>query len=171
MAENVRVMSRLRTVHWLFALSVALFVSGIGFVIASARTTRQPVAVEAPATSPVASVKQVMGGITGPAATVVYNAVGTFVSAAGVKEVAPQNDEEWAAVGNSAAALVESGNLLLLGDRVLDQGDWITMTRAMIDAGQLALKAAEAHDTEGILSAGSTINDTCDACHAKYQRQ
>jgi hypothetical protein len=45
------------------------------------------------------------------------------------------------------------------------------MTRAMIEKGQLAIKAAEAHDKEGILDAGSAINDTCDTCHAKYQRQ
>ena len=41
------------------------------------------------------------------------------------------------------------------------------------DAARLhqAIKAAEAHDKEGILDAGSAINETCDACHAKYQRQ
>ena len=35
--------SDMRTVHWLFIVSVALFISGIGFIIASARTrTPQP---------------------------------------------------------------------------------------------------------------------------------
>jgi len=161
----------MRIVHWLFAVSVALFVSGIGFVVAGARTTRLAPAADVPVTTPVATIKQIMNGIVAPAAGVVYNAVGTFVSVEGVKEVAPQNDEEWAAVGNSAAALVESGNLLLLGDRAVDNGDWITMTRAFIDAATPALKAAEAKSTEGILSAGSEINETCDNCHAKYQRQ
>jgi len=129
----------MRIVHWLFVVSVALFVSGIGFVVAGARTTRLAPAADVPVTTPVASIKQIMNGIVAPAATVVYNAVGTFVSAEGVKEVAPQNDEEWAAVGTSAATP--------------------------------ALKAAEAKSTEGILAAGSEINDTCDNCHAKYQRQ
>lgn len=164
-------MGTMRTVHWLFVVSVALFVTGIGFVIASGRTPQQAAADEAPLLAPVASVKQIMNGITAPAATVVYNAVGTIVNTEGIKDFAPQNDEEWAVVGNSAAALVESGNLLLIGNRVLDNGDWVTMTRAMIDTGTLALKAAEAKDTEGILSAGSEINETCDNCHAKYQRQ
>ena len=58
-----------------------------------------------------------------------------------------------------------------LGDPAVDNGDWITMTRAFIDAATPALKAAEAKSTEGILAAGSEINDTCDNCHAKYQRQ
>lgn len=162
----------MRTLHWLFVVSVALFISGIGFVIAGARTARQAAPVdEAPVTTPVATVAQIMNGIVSPNANVVYNAVGTFISTEGVKEVAPQNDEEWAAVGNSAAALVESGNLLLLGARVIDTEDWITMTRAFMDASQMALKAAEAKDKDAILTAGSELNETCDTCHAKYQRQ
>ena len=45
------------------------------------------------------------------------------------------------------------------------------MTRAMMDKGQLALKAAQDRNVEGILIAGGDINETCDNCHAKYQRQ
>ena len=163
----------MRTIQWLFVVSVLLFISGIGFVIAAARTSREApaAAAEVPVAVPVATIKQVMSGITQPAATAVYSAVGTVVNAEGVKETAPQNDEEWAALASQAAALVESGNLLLMGNRVVDTGDWVTMTRAMIEKGQLAIKAAEAHDKEGILDAGSAINDTCDTCHAKYQRQ
>jgi hypothetical protein len=97
----------MRTLHWLFLVSVALFIFGIGFVIAGARSARLAPAVEAPVTTPVASIKQIMGGITGPAANVVYNAVGTIVNTEGVKQIAPQNDE-WAVVANNAAALVES---------------------------------------------------------------
>lgn len=161
----------MRTVHWMLVVSVALFISGIGFVIAGARTAQMATPVEVPVTTPVASVMQIMNGIMAPAAYVVYDAVGTIISVDGVEEIAPQDDEEWAVVANSAAALVESGNLLLLGDRAVDDGDWVTITRALIDAGTIALAAAEAQDTEGILDAGSDINMTCDDCHAIYQRQ
>jgi hypothetical protein len=163
----------MRTIQWLFVVSVALFISGIGFVIAAARTSRDApaAAVEAPVPVPVATIKQVMSGITMPAASAVYSAVGTVVNAEGVKETAPQNDEEWAALASQAAALVESGNLLLMGNRLVDTGDWVTITRAMIEKGQLAISAAEKHDKEGILDAGSAINETCDTCHAKYRRQ
>jgi len=162
----------MRMVHWLFVVSVALFVSGIGFVIAAGRSAPQPLAeAEAPPMVAVGSTKQIMAGITGPAASAVYNAVGTIINSEGIKEIAPQNDEEWTAVANSAAALVESGNLLLIGERVLDNGDWITMARAMIDKGTVALKAAEAKSTEGLLASGGDINATCDNCHAKYLRQ
>ena len=162
----------MRTIQWLFVVSVALFISGIGFVIAAARTSRDAApGAEVPTPVAVASISQVMTGITSPAAQAVYRSVGTVINAEGVKETEPQNDEEWAALASQAAALVESGNLLLMGNRLVDNGDWVTMTRAMIEKSQLALKAAEAHDKEGILDAGSAINDTCDTCHAKYQRQ
>jgi len=162
----------MRMVHWLFVVSVALFVTGIGFVVAAGRSA-PPSAPEnePPPVVPVATVKQIMAGITGPAATVVYNAVGTVINSEGVKEIAPQNDEEWAVVANSAAALVESGNLLLVGNRLVDNGDWVTMARDMIEKGTVALKAAEAKSTEGILGSGGNLNETCDNCHAKYQRQ
>ena len=168
----MHLISDMRTLHWLFLVSVALFISGIGFVIAGARAGRQGApADEAPATAAIASIAQIMGGIVQPSALTVYNAVGTFINTDGVKEVAPQNDEEWATVGNAAAALIESGNLLLLGSRLVDTGDWVKMTRAFMDASAMALKAAEAQDKDGILTAGSELNDTCDTCHAKYQRQ
>jgi hypothetical protein len=165
----------MRTVHWLFVVSVALFVTGIGFVIAAGRTaqTAGPVeaGAEAPVMTPVASIRQICAAIVGPNATVVYGAVGYVVTAAGVEETVPQNDEEWAVVANSAAALVEAGNLFLLGDRAVDRGDWVTMTQAFIDQGKLALAAAEAQSTDGILDSGSNLNTTCDNCHERYQRQ
>lgn len=161
----------MRMVHWLFVVSVALFVSGIGFIVAGARTAQRAVPVEAaPATTPVATVQQIMRGIVAPAATVVFDSVGTIVSTAGIEERAPKTDEEWAEVGSSAAALVESGNLLVMGDRAVDRDDWLKMSRALADAGLAALKAAEAKNADGILSAGEVINESCDNCHQKYQR-
>jgi hypothetical protein len=162
----------MKTVYWLFVVSVALFVSGIAFIIAGARTT-EAAAATAPAveTSPAANVKQIMIGITNPAAFVVYEAVGTKSSAKGVEEIAPQNDEEWAKVGSAAAAVVESGNLMLTGNRAIDTGDWVKMTRDMMAQGQKAMKAAEAKDKDGIVAAGGDLNTTCDNCHARYSRQ
>jgi hypothetical protein len=161
----------MRTVHWLFLVSAALFISGIGFIIASARTPQaEAAAPPAPALTPVASVKQLMVGIVTPAAYTVFDSVSTIVDAKGVHENQPRTDEEWAAVGAGAAALIESANLLLMGNRPVDQGDWMTMTKAMADAGQMALKAANEKSPEGILAAGEAINKTCDTCHEKYSR-
>ena len=122
-------------------------VSGIGFVIASARTPQvEAAAPPAPSLPPVATVKQIMTGIVTPAAYVVFDSVTTIVDAKGVQENQPRTDEEWARVGASAAVLVESANLLLIGNRAVDQGDWVKMSQAMADAGQMALKAADSEE-------------------------
>jgi hypothetical protein len=164
----------MRTVNWLFAVSVALFISGIAFIVAGARTARAAPAASAEAAvalEPAASVKQIMNGITAPAATVIYDAVGSVSNASGIQEIEPRNDEEWARVANNAAALAESGNMLMVPGRAIDTGDWVTISRALVKAATAAIKAAEAKDKEGILTSGSEINETCDNCHAKYQRQ
>jgi hypothetical protein len=155
--------------HWFFLVGV-LFVSGIGFTIAGARAARLAPVVEAPITTPVATVKQIMKGIVAPAATVVFNSVSTTVSFRGTEETFPRNDAEWEAVGTSAAALIESGNLLLMGTRAIDKGEWVKMSQAMIEAGKLALKATQDKSTEGVLAAGERVNVSCDACHRRYQR-
>lgn len=162
----------MRIVYWLFAVSVALFISGIGFVIAAARTAGvgEP-ATEAPVVTPVATTMQIMRGITGPNAQTVYDSVGIIMNADGVKEIEPRTDQEWEVVANAAAAVIESGNLLLIGNRALDTGDWVKMTKAMMEEAQVALKAAQDKNKDAILEAGSPLNDTCDTCHAKYFRQ
>ncbi len=160
----------MKAVHWLFLISLGLFVCGIGFVVAAARSARHASSVTVPVTTPVASVKQIMKGIVGPAATVIFKSVGATMTAQGVDEWAPKTDEEWEAVGNSAAAIVESGNLLMMGTRVLDRGDWIKMSQAMIEGGKEALKAVSAKSAEGVMASGEPINVSCDTCHERYRR-
>lgn len=160
----------MRLRHWFFLVGILLYVCGLGFVIAGARAARDTPAVEAPITTPVASVKQIMNGIVAPSATAVFNSVSTIVSVRGVEENQPRTPEEWDAVGNSAAALVESGNLLMMGSRALDKDDWIKMSQALIDGGKLALKATQDKNPDKLLEAGEPINESCDNCHKKYQR-
>jgi hypothetical protein len=163
----------MRTIHWLFGISVALFISGISFIVVGARAEQRAALAEpaAPTIPPVASVKQLMDGIIQPSATVVFESVGTIVDATGIHEQQPRTDTEWAAVGASAASLVEGANLLLTGDRAVDQGEWVKMTRAMADAAMVVVKATEAKDPQAVLAAGEPLNASCDACHAQYQRE
>ncbi|HEY7189922.1 MAG TPA: hypothetical protein VH436_25375 [Vicinamibacterales bacterium] len=163
----------MRVVNWLFVVSAALFIAGIGFIIAGAREAKKAPAVQAsgpPPPAPVANVKQIMRGIVGPSANVVFESVSTTVSKAGIEEKQPRTEEEWAAVGSSAAALIESANMLTIGGRAIDTGEWVTMSKAMADAGLTALKATEKKDAQGVLAAGEAINTSCDNCHRKYQR-
>jgi len=161
----------MRAMHWLFLVSAALFVVGIAFLVASTRPTGARPAAETVVTTPVASVQQIMRGIVSPAASVVFNSVSTTITLSGTEERAPKTDADWNAVGDSAAALVESGNLLMLGDRAVDTGDWMTMSRALMDASRVALKAIEARNVEALFGSSEAINATCDSCHQRYQRQ
>ena len=165
----------MKTVYWLFAVSSALFISGIAFIIAGERTARAatPAAATAEAieTAPVATIKQIMIGITNPSAYVIYEAVGTKNTAKGIEEIAPQTDEDWAKVESAGAAVVESGNLILTGNRAIDKGDWVKMTHDMMDKATLAMAAAKAKNKDKIIETGGDLNTTCDNCHAKYSRE
>jgi hypothetical protein len=165
--------SRASLVQRLFLVSVALFIAGLVFIIAGARAGRvqAPAHADPPAAPPVATIKQIMNAIVLPNANIIYNAVGTTIDGTKVEETVPKNDKEWTAVGDSAAAIVESGNMLLVGDRLVDKREWLSYTQRFIAAGRAALAAANEKKPDGVLAAGGDLNETCDACHEKYQRQ
>jgi hypothetical protein len=118
-------------------------------------------AAEAQANPPfkvVASVRQIMTAITIPASDAVFGAAGD----------APKSDKEWEKVQQSALALAESGNLLMLPGRSRDSQDWVKESQAMIDAALLAVRAAQAKNTDAISDAGDKIYATCESCHKRY---
>jgi hypothetical protein len=117
---------------------------------------------------PVASIKQLMAGVIDPAADTVWESVGTIISAAGTEERRPRTDKEWEAVRNAALHLTEGGNLLMLGDRAKDHDAWWRMSRALVDAGAVALQAAEEKNVQALFDAGEGITAACDTCHGVY---
>jgi hypothetical protein len=153
-------------------VSAALFISGIAFIVAGARNARAANPAEtAVVMTPVASISQIMNGIVAPASTVIYESVATTVSAAGIEEKLPRTDAEWSHVAINAAMLAEAGNLLVMDDRAVDNGDWVKIAQQLTVAANRALEAAQDRSPDGIIDAGGDINETCDTCHAKYQRQ
>jgi hypothetical protein len=155
----------------LFVVGVALFLSGLVFIVAGARLARRaPAHASDVAITPTASVKQIMQGIVGPAADRVFASVKYTETLKGREEQVPHTDAEWQAVGNDAAALVESGNLLLMKGRRVDDGEWIRMSQMMIDGGRSVLRAAEAKSPDKVLETGEALNVSCDMCHQRYQR-
>ena len=164
----------MKPVHWLFVISLGLFVGSIAFVVAAERTARTAAPVASaparPVAPPVATVKQIMSGVVAPSATSIWDSVATTVSAAGIEEKMPRTDEEWAAVATSAAVLADSAGMLLVEGRNVDAEEWPKMAQAMAAAANKALKAAEAKSADGILEVGDEINQTCDNCHERYSR-
>ena len=144
----------MRTIHLILPAGVVLFfTSGC---------------VPQPAFKPVASVEQLMEATIAPSAEVIFDAVGTVISSSGVEEIAPKDEQEWATVRNNALTLAESGNLLMIGGRARDKGDWMKMSQALVDVGVVALKAAEAKNPEALFEAGGQVHDVCEQCHSKY---
>jgi hypothetical protein len=117
---------------------------------------------------PVATVKQIMESTITPAAEVLFDSVGTVISASGVEEIAPKNEQEWVAVRNSAWTLAESGNLLMIPARAKDNGEWMKMAQALVDVGMVAVKAADSRNPEVLFDAGGQVYVVCQQCHDKY---
>jgi hypothetical protein len=112
--------------------------------------------------------KQLMTWIIDPNATAIWGSVGSVATDKGTEERHPQTDEEWARFRNSAATLVESGNLLMLDGRAVDEDQWMATAKGMSDAAAQVLEAAEAKDVEAYFDAGGTLYEACTACHSKY---
>lgn len=117
---------------------------------------------------PVADTRQLMASILEPAAEVYWDAVGSVDDSTGTTVHYPQTPEAWEAVRNSAYVVAESGNLLMMSPRARDQDEWMDLSRRMIEAGQRAIRAAEARDTAAVFSVGADLYDTCTACHSRY---
>lgn len=154
-------MTDVRTRASLAALALALAVlAGRTFAAQKAPSARTP--------RPVATIKELMTGLIDPAADEVWGAVAVIESASGVEEKAPKTDAEWSAVRAHALTLAESGNLLMLDGRAKDRRVWLAMSRALVDAGEIAARAAEKKDAAGLLDAGEQVFSACALCHQAY---
>lgn len=112
------------------------------------------------AQAPVASLKQMMLDLLHPAS----NELLLFVYRGG-----PENDAEWAAARRSALTLAESASLLMLRERAVDQGEWMTDAKLLADAGAAAYKAAQAQDSAALAAAAASLDASCTTCHRKYR--
>lgn len=116
----------------------------------------------------VGSVQQIMATLIDPNADAVWESVGTIIDERGTEERRPRTGAEWNAVAASALALAESGNLLMLEGRAKDRDAWLRMSRALVDAGETAWKAAQARDVQALMDAGEGVTIACDTCHGLY---
>lgn len=114
------------------------------------------------------SLKQVMEWVIDPNADVVWESVKTISNAKGTTEIYPRTDAQWEAVRNSAATLVEAGNILMLEARVRDDKQWIEYSQRLSRTAELALKATQDKDKEALFDAGGNIYNACKGCHDKY---
>jgi hypothetical protein len=114
------------------------------------------------------SVVELMEGPVGHAAEVYWGSVSTIVDANGITENFPQNDEEWEAVWAAGVTLAESGNLLMMAPRAMDDGEWMKWATDMVDVGVEATKAAESKNPDRVLEVGEQVYNVCTGCHSTY---
>jgi hypothetical protein len=155
----------MRTISRLGPLSIVLF-----FGCSPPPPPAPPPAAAAPPFNAVLNLKQVMEWVIDPAADVIWDSVKSISTETGTREIAPQTDEQWAAVRNAGATLTEQGNMLMIAARARDQKEWIAFARGLIKTADSAIKAAEAKDKDAIFAAGGEIYVVCRGCHAQYAK-
>jgi hypothetical protein len=111
-----------------------------------------------------------MQAIVDPAADTIWEAVGSVMTPGGTTELAPQTDDDWAAVQHGALALAESGNLLLLPSRTGGNDEWIKLAQQLTDLGEKTAKAAEAKNATAVFDLGAEIYDVCTNCHRQFNQ-
>jgi hypothetical protein len=109
-----------------------------------------------------------MEWILDPAADVIWGSAGTITTLEGEENLAPTTDAQWDLVRNAAALVAESGNLLMLPGRAVDDGDWMELSENLITVGGRAMAAAEARDADQLFEIGGQIYNVCLACHQRY---
>jgi hypothetical protein len=113
--------------------------------------------------------KEVMQQVIDPAADVVWESVAIIITEKGEDHRAPKTDEQWDAVRNAAATMLESSNLLLLPGRARDDKQWTEAVKRLAQAAATSLKAAQAKDVTALFDSGATVYNACSACHARYR--
>jgi hypothetical protein len=114
---------------------------------------------QAPSFQPVGSMGELMIRIIYPSSDALFY----------IERDPPKTDLQWNAIRAQALILAESGNLMLLPNRLRDQGDWIKETKVMIDLAATAYRAAVAKDMDGILAVNDKLADSCIVCHMQYR--
>ncbi len=116
----------------------------------------------------VADLPDLMSTVVDPAADIYWDAVGWIIDESGTTEIRPESPEEWEAVRNAAYQVAESGNLMMMEGRAVDEPEWIGFSQALISVGRRAIEAAEARDEQGVFDVCAEIYAVCKACDATY---
>ena len=114
------------------------------------------------------NMQQLMALVLEPASDVLWDSGGWVLDAAGYEELYPTTDEGWDYVRAQAAVVVETGNLMALPGRAVDNDAWMIYSQGLSEAGLRAMAAAEARDEEEFFQAGAQLYSVCTACHQGY---
>jgi hypothetical protein len=139
------------------------------------------------------TIKDLMVAGIDPAADGVWNAVSSIITVAGIEEIQPHTDQEWAAVRNHAIDLINASILLAEGGRpvaakgaksenpgveespeviqqlITDNPAVFTSYALQLKArAQEALAAIDAKNPTNLLEVGGRLDEVCEACHKTF---
>ncbi len=129
-------------------LSVGLLVAG------------SAVPAQVPTPQPVGTMSEVMMSMTYPAANEIL-----LITRRG----GPADEAQWRAVQRAAVLLGESGNVMMMSGRALDQGNWIREARSLVDVATAAYRAADERDGDALVALSEPLNASCVECHKQYR--
>jgi hypothetical protein len=151
------------------------------------RATASGAAIAAPAIAPrpYANLAQMMRGIPFPSSNIIFDAqsedpgakrkpaeVGGGATASFASVYAG-----WQAVENSALALSETANLIMVPGRMCENGRPVPLHRedfrkfadGLAEAGRAAYKAAQSKDLDAMVEVSGTVSEACAHCHEVYR--
>jgi hypothetical protein len=163
---------------------------------AAATAAPAPRAASGPAYRMVNSIQDIMEGIIAPSADVLFDAVATDITSAGVVEKRPRTDDDWEKVEAAAIALVEGPNMIKMPGRRAarpgeptksegpdapelspeeiqkkidaDRAKFIRYANELQDQAIKALDIVRKKDAEGLFNIGEDIDQACEGCHLEY---
>jgi predicted solute-binding protein len=59
----------------------------------------------------------------------------------------------------------------MMGTRPKDGGEWMQMSRALVDVGEKAIRAAASHNPQAVFDVGAEVYEVCTSCHTKYVQE
>ena len=144
----------------------------------------------------IGTIHDLMEGIVDPSSDVLFDAVATDITAAGVHEKRPQTDEEWAHVESNALMLAEAANLLKMPGRKVappgvqtksegpdapeltpeeiqvkidaDRTKFLNYATNLQEQARKTFVAAQKKDADAVFALGEDIDMACEDCHLEY---
>src|SRR5262245_30218857 len=147
----------------------------------------------APQLSRPATIKDIMDSMVDPSGDFLFESLKEIADEKGVRQIAPETDEDWAMVRRHALILLEAPNLLTMeGRKVANSGEkaeypevelqpeqiqmlidgdrpaFIRRARRLQDSAAATLKAIDAKAKDAMLKALVSIDHACENCHLHY---
>jgi len=171
----------------LMVLAVLCVVCGGGDPGQSGPPASPAAPAAAPAPQPYGTLAQVMRGIPFPNSNIIFDTQDKDPAAEAKKKPTETGGGAsatyagvyagWQQVENSAIAISEMANLIMIPGRKCENGlpvplereDFRKFAQGLADAGKAAYKAAQSKNQDAMIEVSGTVSDACAACHEIYR--